>query len=154
MSRKYSRYDRLFWEKKQKSINSKYINSIGAKFIEHTVPRIAAIIDEHPELLFQQDNASLYKAKAVQQALEESRVIPIIWPANSLDLNPIKALQNDIKEYIQKNYLELHQSYKRLKEIVQEAQESISIERVRELVNTMEERIIDVIVADRWCTPQ
>jgi len=53
-----------------------------------------------------------------------------------------------MKDYIQGRYPEVHRSYKRLRTVVQEAWESITHERIIELVRTMPERCIDVIVAN------
>lgn len=53
-------------------------------------------------------------------------------PANSPDLNPIETLWDEIKDYIESNYPEVYWSYKRLREAVKEAWESITTERIRE----------------------
>jgi hypothetical protein len=115
---------------------------------EHTVPLIVSIIYDHPELLFQQDNSSSHASKGVLAVLAESAIWPIFWPANSPDLSPIESLWNDMKNYIQDRYPEVHRSYKKLRIVVLEAWKSITTERVRELVHTMPERCIDVIVAN------
>ncbi len=57
------------------------------------------------------------------------------------------------KDYIEKNHPEVHRSQKKHRVVVLEAWGSILDERVREVIGTMEERIIDVIVADGWQTP-
>jgi hypothetical protein len=44
---------------------------------------------------------------------------------------------DDMKDYIQEHYPKVHSSYKRLREVVQEAWESITHERIRELVHSM-----------------
>ena len=61
----------------------------------------------------------------------------MFWPLNSPDLNLIETLQNDIKDYIQKHYPNVHRSYKRLRSAVQEAWESITHERIKELIREM-----------------
>jgi transposase len=33
---------------------------------------------------------------------------PIFWPLNSLDLNPIESLWDDMKDWIQENDLDIH----------------------------------------------
>jgi hypothetical protein len=45
-----------------------------------------------------------------------------------------------MKYYIEEHYLEVHSSYKRLKQAVYEAWESITHERIRELVRSMRQR--------------
>lgn len=37
--------------------------------------------------------------------MREHNLIPIFWPANSPDLNPIETLWDKIKDYIQEKYL-------------------------------------------------
>ena len=53
-----------------------------------------------------------------------------------------------MKDYIQDHYPEVHRSYKRLRSVVQEAWESISLEAIRDLIRGMGNRCIDVILAD------
>ena len=48
-------------------------------------------------------------------------------------------------DYIQKHYPEVHRSYKRLRQVVQETWESITEERIRELIQEMPERYRAVI---------
>lgn len=53
-----------------------------------------------------------------------------------------------MKDYIERHYLEVHRSYKRLREVVQEAWESITKERIRELIREMPKRCRAVIEAE------
>jgi hypothetical protein len=55
-----------------------------------------------------------------------------------------------MKDYIQKHYPKVHSSYKRLRKAVQEAWDSITHERIRELVCSMKDRYQAVIDADGW----
>jgi hypothetical protein len=52
-----------------------------------------------------------------------------------------------MKDWIQNNYPEVYRSYKKLREVVQIAWESITIESIREIIRTMPERYEDVIRA-------
>lgn len=72
---------------------------------------------------------------------------PTFWPPNSLDLNPIQTIWDETKDYINKKYSEVHRSYKRLREVVIQAWESIILERIRELIREMPERCKAVIDA-------
>jgi transposase len=56
------------------------------------VPLVQAIIEEYPELSFQQDNAKGHSSKFTKSILESIGIIPLFWPANSPDLNPIKTI--------------------------------------------------------------
>jgi hypothetical protein len=53
-----------------------------------------------------------------------------------------------MKDYIEKKYPEVHRSYKRLREVVLEAWESITVERIRELVREIPARCQAVIAAN------
>ena len=53
----------------------------------------------------------------------------IEWPPCSPDLNPIETVWDDIKDYIQEHYRQVHSSYRRLRAAIQEAWESITHER-------------------------
>jgi hypothetical protein len=57
-----------------------------------------------------------------------------------------------MKDYIQEHYPKVHSSDKKLREAIQEAWESISHGRIRELVRSMRERCKAVIEADGWYT--
>jgi len=74
------------------------------------------------------------------------------WPPYFPNLSPIKTLWDNIKDYIQEYYPNVYRSYKRLKAVIQEAWESITFERIRELIRTIRERCQAIIDADGWQT--
>ncbi|KAE9380210.1 hypothetical protein N431DRAFT_310136, partial [Stipitochalara longipes BDJ] len=74
------------------------------------------------------------------------------WPPCSPDLNPIEMIWDDMKDYIQEHYPKVHSSYKKLRAAVQEAWDSITHERIRELVRSMKDRCQAVIDAEGWHT--
>jgi hypothetical protein len=57
-----------------------------------------------------------------------------------------------MKNYIQRHYPEVHRSYVKLREVVQEAWESITIKTIQDLIRGIGDRCIDVILADRGYT--
>jgi transposase len=99
-----------------------------------------------------QDNAKGHAAKATKQYMRECGLVPIFWPANSPDLNPIESLWDKIKDYIDKQYPEIHGSYPRLKAAVFEAWNSITEEDIQDLIKSMHDRCQAVIDADGWHT--
>jgi hypothetical protein len=141
ISGKYGRHKGLFWEKDWETINEGSYSGI-------IVPLIQEALQEHPELIFQQDNAKGHSSAFTRSVLEAIGVIPIVWPANSPDLNPIETIWNEMKKYIERNHPEVHRSYKRLRAVVQEAWESVTHATIQELIKGMGDRCIAVILAD------
>jgi transposase len=72
----------------------------------------------------------------------------MFWPPNSPDLNPIETIWDEMKDYIEEKYPEVHRSYKRLREVVNEAWEAVTHERIKELIREMPERCQAVIKAE------
>ena len=108
-----------------------------------------------------QDNASGYSAKYTKKWLQEHNIRAIIWPSNSPDLNLIKIIWDWMKNWIQDTYgIELDsvesQGKKikpdRLKQMVQEAWDQITEDRLKDLLNTMQQRCQDVVDAHRGNT--
>ena len=75
-------------------------------------------------------NASRHVARDTLVELKRRGLAPIFWPSNSLDLNPIKTIQDQIKDYIQEKYPEIHRSYLQLKEAVYKAQNIVTDKQV------------------------
>ncbi len=145
ISGKYGRHRGLFWEKDWETINE-------GSYAGIVIPIVDEILQEHPELLFQQDNAKGHASAFAKSVLDAAEIRYMRWPANSPDLNPIETLWDDMKDYIQAHYPKVHSSYKRLRAAVQEAWESISHKRIKELVRSMRDRCFAVIQAKGWYT--
>jgi hypothetical protein len=145
ISGKYGRHRAVFWEKDWETINEGSYSGI-------IIPVVDEILQEYPELQFQQDNAKGHASAFTKSVLKAAGIRVIKWPPNSPDLNPIETLWDDMKDYIQEHYPQVHRSYKRLREAVQEAWNSITHERIRELVHSMRERCLAVIKARGWYT--
>lgn len=140
ISGRYGRHRGLFWEKDWETINAGSYSGI-------VVPIVQELLQQHPELQFQQDNAKGHSAAFTRSVFEAIGIQPISWPPNSPDLNPIETIWDEMKDYIQKRYPGVYSSYKRLKEVVLEAWESITHERIKELVREMPDRCQAVITA-------
>lgn len=108
----------------------------------------STILQEYPDLQFQQDNAKGHSASFTKSVFEALGIKPIFWPANSPDLNPIETIWDLLKNYIERNYPKVHISYDELRRLVQEAWESITHETIRALIQEMGDRCIEVILAD------
>jgi hypothetical protein len=114
----YGKGPGIFWEKDWGSISS-------ASYCQHIVPTVCRYCDQW-RLTFMQDNASSHSSKESIAELRLRGLCPIFWPANSPNLNPIEALWDKMKDYIQDKYPEIHRSYPRLQEAVSEAWNSIT----------------------------
>lgn len=128
-----------FWEKDWGKITSE-------SYCQHIVPLVAEYTSRW-RLTLMQDNASGHAAKATMEEMERKGIRPIFWPANSPDLNPIETIWDWIKDYLQEKYPDVHRSYPRLRDAVNEAWNSITDEQVRELIATMPDRCQAVIEA-------
>jgi hypothetical protein len=98
-----------------------------------------------------QDGALGHSAAYTIEELRERGIHPIFWPAFSPDLNPIEAVWNKMKDYIEINYPDLpggrQYTYEQLRGIVREAWDSISLDFLRELIESMPARCQAVIEA-------
>ncbi|PQE34086.1 transposable element tc1 protein [Rutstroemia sp. NJR-2017a WRK4] len=114
ISGKYGRHKGIFWEKDWETINEGSYSGI-------IIPLVDEILQQYPELVFQQDNAPGHSSAFTCSVLERAQIKVIYWPANSPDLNPIETIWNWMKDYIDDYYPQVHSSYPRLKRAIQEA---------------------------------
>lgn len=99
-----------------------------------------------------QDSAPSHSAAHTIEELKERGIYPIHWPAFSPDLNPIEAIWNKMKDYIELRYPDLYGgkqlSYDQLRIAVREAWDSIPASYLVELIESMPNRCQAVIDAD------
>lgn len=135
----------LFWEKEWGSINAE-------EYCQKIVPLIDGMINMRPWLSVMQDNAPPHAADRTMEEMRDRLITPIPWPSNSPDLNPIEAVWDRMKDYIQHNYPSLSNGRKRspdkLRLIVKEAWDSVPSEYFLKLIKTMPARCKAVIDAD------
>lgn len=90
------------------------------------------------------DGASPHTAAYTSQDLLERGIYRISWSAFSPDLNPIEALWNKMKDYIALHHPGLprgkQRSYEALRGIVQEAWDSIPLDLLERLIDSMPDR--------------
>ncbi len=94
-----------------------------------------------------QDNAPGHAAEYTRDELVERAIRLSNWPPYSPDFNPIENLWCWMKDYLQAHFPE-KMSYDRLRAAVQEAWESIPIEKFNELIDSMGARCQAVIDAE------
>jgi transposase len=134
----------LFWEKEWSSINKE-------SYCDRIVPLVDGWIRLNPHLSFMQDGAPGHSAAFTISQLSERGITPIHWPPFSPDLNPIEAVWNKMKDYIEAHYPDQKDgkqyTYDQLRSIVTEAWDSITVDTLRELIDSMHARCQAVIDA-------
>ncbi|VCU39878.1 Bgt-50712 [Blumeria graminis f. sp. tritici] len=62
------------------------------------------MVSMRPLLSVMQDNAPAYTAAVKMEDMSQRLIQLIFWPANLPDLNPIEAIWNKMKDYIQRHH--------------------------------------------------
>ena len=120
------------------------VKYVKGSYCEKIILLIHAWIRLDPELQFMQDGAPAHSATYTKQELSERGIHTIFWPAYSPDLNLTEAVWNKMKGHIKIHYPDLpvgqQRTYEQLREFVQEAWDSISVEYLSDLVSSMQGR--------------
>ena len=107
-------------------------------------------------MLLMQDNAPPHSSRMTVMELRERGISTIEWPPCSPDLNPIESVWNKMKYFIQDKNPDLGEGRQRssheIREIVEEAWETVSSEDLMNLLLTMPARCQAVLDADGGCT--
>lgn len=121
-------------------------------YCEMIVPLIESELSKRPYLALMQDNAPPHTASRTSQRLREKNITPMFWPAFSPDLNPIEAVWNIMKNFIQYKYPDLGsgkvRSLDELRVIVREAWDSVTTEDLRSPISSMPARCRAVVEAN------
>ena len=64
----------------------------GQRYVDEILPTVEEWIQQHPGLLFQQDNTWPHTVRVSMQCLQQHNIPPLPWPAHSPDLSPIDHL--------------------------------------------------------------
>ena len=141
------------------SILGKEWGSIDSQaYCERIVPIIHGYLrlmkNEGQCLQLMQDGAPSHVSTNTTSELHERDAFPIAWPASSPDLNPIEAVWNWMKDWIQDKYPEDKQlSLDRLRSLVRAAWDAIPAEFFEDLIRSMQARCQAVIDAEGGNTP-
>jgi DDE superfamily endonuclease len=110
-------------------------------------------------LVFMEDNASIHTAQAVPDWFREQRVRITDWPPYSPDLNPIENIWHAMKCLALKMFLEIMSGGGQSEEDIEQVQECLKAawnalpnSLFQKLVESMEKRIKDCIMAKGWHT--
>lgn len=111
--------------------------------------------------IFMQDNARIHTARHTQQWFEEHGVALLDWPPYSPDLNPIENLWAVLKDKIIERYPELKAAPAneatidliiRAVEEIWEDEDGITTNAIRNVIESMPDRVEAVIAAEGWYT--
>jgi transposase len=104
------------------------------------------------QVIFQHDNDPKHTARITKEWLEENKVTVLKWPAQSPDLNPIENLWNEVDRRIRNRHKPSNRD--ELWTTIEEEWENIEPEFCMKLIETMPQRIKDVLKAKggytRW----
>ena len=129
----------LVWKKEWGTINAD-------RYIEHVIPLILNYLEEHPDLVVMEDNASPHKAKKTVSHWKDHGVTPIVWPPFSPDLNPIENLWRQIKHLIRKRP-QIPRTVPEMQVAFQEAWEQVSEDFIAKLIASMPDRMRAIVKA-------
>ena len=118
----------------------------AALFDASQQPVPGAIAPSHAPAM--QDGAPGHASKETREELHNRDIYPIYWPAFSPDLNPIEAVWNWMKDWIQEQYPNDEQlSYDRLREVVRASWDALPEQYLKDLIESMQARCEAVIAA-------
>jgi transposase len=96
------------------------------------------------DLIFQQDNASIHKSKETMLWFEANNVNIMDWPSLSPDLNPVEHVWSWLVRRVYENGKQ-YGCVNELKHAIEEAWEECPQEYLNKLINSMPDRIFEVI---------
>lgn len=101
--------------------------------------------------VFQQDNAPCHASKSTIAWLQAKNIRVLQWPARSPDLNPIENLWGILVRIVYANGRQFKDAQS-LKQAIMEAWEEIPSNTLRKLVDSMKNRLFEVINKNGNCT--
>jgi len=119
---------------------------------DHLAPYLRQLNEQHPGMMFQDDNAPCHTAKRTTQWRQAHGIERMPWPAQSPDLNPIENLWDHLDRQVRKRKPQ-PTSLPELAAALQEEWGRIPLSLVRQLITGMPTRVAEVIEAEGWHTP-
>lgn len=96
-------------------------------------------------MVFQQDNAAIHSSKFTMQWFKDNKITVLDWPSLSPDLNPTE----NVWSYLVKNIYANGKQYEninQLKQAIVSAWSKCPMSYLKDLVNSMQDRIYQVIM--------
>lgn len=122
------------------------INAVRYQAIlkDHLLPSITRLIRRNSNCIFQQDSASAHVARSTKVWFQGNRIRVLDWPSNSPDLNPNEDLWKHLKKMVRNRKPRDKQALER---VLQEEWDRIPQQKCQELVESMVQRVRDVMTA-------
>lgn len=99
-------------------------------------------MDGHRDYVFQQDNATSHSAQRTRNWLNNNGVIPMNWPPNSPDLNPIENIWSFLKQQVDQR--EIH-GFQQLNDVATDIFNSLPQDFILQLIASMPRRVQAVL---------
>lgn len=109
----------------------------------HLLPSVVRIAGK--ECIFQQDNAPCHSSKEVNAWLKQKKIKAMKWPAYSPDLNPMENLWGVLSRKVYADGRQF-EDIESLKEKIVESWDDIEVKMCRDHIESMKNRIYDVII--------
>ena len=142
--------DPLIFFKKEQYTNKKGTIDLQV-YIQYILPYISTFIQKYKlktskEFIYLKDNITIYKLKATIAALKVQGTLQGWQPANSLNLNPIKNVQQILKCRLQKYFPKTNVE---VRQYLKEEQDKIGIKDYKKYIRSIRERYQAIIQASR-----
>jgi len=95
--------------------------------------------------IFQHDNAAIHRSASTKDYLERNGVRVLDWPSRSPDLNPIENLWGIMVRDVYAHGRQ-YNTLRELKTAIQAAWAKLSLDTLRNLINSMKNRVFEVIL--------
>lgn len=121
-------------------------NMNSDKYIDLLEDCLIPFVEEnHNEnVIFQQDNAPIHNTKKTKKWLRQKDLPLMTWPARSPDLNPIENLWGILSRAVYKNNKQ-YNNVKELENAIRQEWQKINVTTLRNLIGSMQNRVLQVI---------
>lgn len=126
------------------SLNSKKYITLLSSYLRPLYQKLEKNSDEM--IYFQQDNDSAHASNATNQWIEQQGISLLGWPAHSPDLAPAENIFGILARAVYKNHLH-YNTKKELQDAITKCWEELSQQTIQHIVDSMKQRMVDLIAA-------